>query len=67
MPGLSGRDVAHRLKAQHETQDVPVLICSYADLKMKDLQPADAVLRRPFSAETLKAAVARLIASQMQP
>ncbi|MBK9975160.1 MAG: response regulator [Planctomycetes bacterium] len=67
MPGLSGRDVAHQLKARQETQDVPVLICSYADLNMKDLKPADAVLRRPFSAETLKAAVARLIATQTQP
>jgi len=63
MPGLTGRDVARQIKSMEETQDVPVLICTYADMKLGDLRPADALLRRPFSAEALKDAVTRLIAA----
>lgn len=67
MPGMTGRDVAARIKAMAETQGVPVLICTYADMQLGELLPADAVLRRPFSAEALKDAVTRLIAAPLQP
>jgi CheY-like chemotaxis protein len=61
MPGLTGRDVARQIKAMNETRSVPVLICTYADLSLGELRPADAVLRRPFSVEALKDAVTRLV------
>lgn len=67
MPGLTGRDVARQIKAMQETQGVPVLICTYADMNLGELRPADAVLRRPFSAEALKAAVTRLITAPETP
>lgn len=61
MPGMTGRDVARQLKAQDGTRDVPVLICTYADLSLGDLHPADAVLRRPFPAELLKQSIQQLL------
>lgn len=61
MPGMTGREVARKIKDAVETREVPVLICTYSNLVLGDLQPADAVLRRPFNAETLKQTVQRLI------
>jgi CheY-like chemotaxis protein len=61
MPGLSGKDVAERLKAEEETREIPVLICTYSDVSETDLKPADALLRRPFSREDLSAVITRLL------
>ena len=61
MPGMTGRDVAQAIKNNEETREIPVLICTYAEVSEADLQPADALLRRPFSQEDLKTAVARLL------
>jgi CheY-like chemotaxis protein len=61
MPGLTGRDVAQQLKSDTRTREIPVLICTYADVADSDLHPADAVLRRPFSKEDLSVAVGRLL------
>ncbi|MCC7509519.1 MAG: response regulator [Planctomycetes bacterium] len=65
MPGLTGRDVARRLKADKDTRQIPVLICTYADVSEADLRPADALLRRPFSREDLSAAVGRLLGRRL--
>lgn len=61
MPGMTGRDVAKAIKDNDETREIPVLICTYAEVSEADLRPADALLRRPFSQEDLKSAVARLL------
>lgn len=61
MPGMNGRDVARQLKADKETREIPVLICTYADVTVRDLKPADALLRRPFSRQDLSAAVGKLL------
>lgn len=61
MPGMTGRDVAMAIKDNDETREIPVLICTYAEVSEADLRPADALLRRPFSQEDLKSAVARLL------
>jgi two-component system, chemotaxis family, response regulator PixH len=61
MPGMTGHDVAVRIKSNEETREIPILICTYAEVSEADLQPADALLRRPFSQEDLKSAVARLL------
>ncbi len=61
MPGLTGRDVAARLKSDKATRRIPVLICTYAAVDARDLRPADALLRRPFSREDLCSTVGRLL------
>lgn len=61
MPGLTGRDVAVKLKADDDTREIPVLICTYADISESDLRPADALLRRPFSREDLNVIITRLL------
>ena len=61
MPGMTGREVAEAIKDNDDTREIPVLICTYAEVTEADLQPADALLRRPFSQEDLKSAVARLL------
>lgn len=61
MPGLTGRDVAVKLKADTETREIPVLICTYSEVSESDLRPADALLRRPFSREDLNVVIGRLL------
>ncbi|MBX3461385.1 MAG: response regulator [Planctomycetes bacterium] len=61
MPGMNGRDVAQHLKADKDTAQIPVLICTYAEVTVSDLKPADALLRRPFSRQDLSAAVGKLL------
>ncbi len=61
MPGMTGRDFARRLKDEALTRGIPILICTYAEVSAKDLEPADALLRRPFSQEELKITVNRLL------
>ena len=61
MPGMTGREVAEKFRSNEETREIPILICTYADVTEDDLRPADALLRRPFSQEDLKSTVARLL------
>lgn len=61
MPGMTGREVAEKFKSNDETREIPILICTYADVTEADLRPADALLRRPFSQEDLKSTVDRLL------
>lgn len=61
MPGLSGRDVAEKLKADKDTREIPVLICTYADVTAEEMLPADALLKRPFSPEQLRQQVGLLL------
>ena len=61
MPGMSGREVAEKIRANEETREIPILICTYAEVTETDLQPADALLKRPFSQEDLKSTVDRLL------
>lgn len=61
MPGLTGRDVALQLKADKDTREIPVLICTYADVTVEDLRPADALLKRPFSPQQLRQQVDLLL------
>jgi CheY-like chemotaxis protein len=61
MPGMTGREVAERIRANKDTSEIPILICTYADVTEADLRPADALLRRPFSQEDLTSTVARLL------
>lgn len=62
MPEMTGREVAEKLRANEDTREIPILICTYADVSEEDLRPADALLRRPFSQEDLKSTVERLLA-----
>lgn len=64
MPGMSGKEVAERLKSDRCTRRIPVLICTYAEVADSDLAPADAVLRRPFRKETLARTVRRLLSER---
>lgn len=61
MPGMTGREVAEKFRANEETREIPILICTYADVTEEDLRPADALLRRPFSQQDLKSTVTRLL------
>jgi CheY-like chemotaxis protein len=61
MPGMTGREVAEKIRANEDTREIPILICTYADVSEADLRPADALLRRPFSQEALSLTVARLL------
>ena len=61
MPGMTGREVAERIRANADTAEIPILICTYADVTEAELRPADALLRRPFSQEDLTSTVARLL------
>jgi chemotaxis family two-component system response regulator PixH len=61
MPGMTGREVAERLRANAYTAEIPILICTYADVTEDELRPADALLRRPFSQEDLTSTVTRLL------
>ncbi|MCA8911465.1 MAG: response regulator [Planctomycetes bacterium] len=61
MPGMSGREFAEQFKSNEETREIPILICTYAEVTEADLRPADALLRRPFSQEDLKSTVDRLL------
>lgn len=66
MPGMTGRDFAKRLKDEALTREIPILICTYAEISAKDLEPADALLRRPFSQEELKTTVNRLLRKRVK-
>lgn len=66
MPGMTGREVAERIKSNEDTREIPVLICTYAEVSEDDLRPADALLRRPFSQQDLKKTVARLLARSVK-
>jgi chemotaxis family two-component system response regulator PixH len=61
MPGMTGREVAERIRANEDTREIPILICTYADVTADELRPADALLRRPFSQEDLTITVTRLL------
>lgn len=61
MPGMTGREVAEKIRSNEETREIPILICTYADVTEADLRPADALLKRPFSQEALSAMVSRLL------
>lgn len=61
MPGMTGRDFARKLKDDTETREIPILICTYAEITAEDLKPADALLRRPFSQEELRSTVKKLL------
>lgn len=64
MPGMTGRDFAKRLKDDTDTREIPILICTYAEVTADDLKPADALLRRPFSQEELKSTVKKLLSKK---
>jgi CheY-like chemotaxis protein len=61
MPGMTGREVAEKIRANEDTREIPILICTYADVSEADLRPADALLRRPFSQEELTSTVTKLL------
>jgi CheY-like chemotaxis protein len=61
MPGMTGREVAEKIRANADTREIPILICTYADVTEDELRPADALLRRPFSQQDLSNTVARLM------
>jgi len=64
MPGMTGREVAEQIRSNEDTREIPILICTYADVTEADLRPADAMLRRPFSQQALTSMVARLLSKR---
>ncbi|MCC6464654.1 MAG: response regulator [Planctomycetes bacterium] len=61
MPGVNGCQLALRLKERAATRAIPILICTYARVQASHVQPADALLLRPFSMQQLARAVRDLL------
>jgi CheY-like chemotaxis protein len=59
MPGLDGREVSRRLKADSATAEIPVVLFSAANVDVRTLD-ADAFISKPFDLDTLVGAAARL-------
>jgi DNA-binding response OmpR family regulator len=66
MPGMDGLDVLRHLKAEAETEHVPVILVSAraqeADVKQGYEAGAARYIRKPFSPRDLSAAAAELLA-----
>jgi PleD family two-component response regulator len=61
MPGMSGYEVCHHLKAQPETRDIPVIFISFLDETLNKVAAFEAggvdYIMRPFQAEEVLARV----------
>src|SRR5690242_17713872 len=57
LPGIDGREVVRQLRAEPETRDCAIVLCSVLDRRDLDEIDADAVLTKPFG----RAAVARVV------
>ncbi|OLE25391.1 MAG: hypothetical protein AUG44_16110 [Actinobacteria bacterium 13_1_20CM_3_71_11] len=57
LPGMDGFEVVRRLRAEPDTRDCPIVVCSVLDRPELEGVAADAVLTKPFG----RAAVARAV------
>ena len=60
LPGMSGREVARRLRSQATTASVPILLMS--GVEPAEGSDADGVLRKPFTPAALRSVVADWLA-----
>jgi two-component system, OmpR family, alkaline phosphatase synthesis response regulator PhoP len=71
LPGIDGLEVCRRLKADHKTQDIPVLMLTAraedADVVTGLELGADDYVTKPFSGKVLTARVQRILKRQAQP
>jgi CheY-like chemotaxis protein len=61
MPGLDGREVSRRIKADPETADIPVLLFSAAPNPDLTLAKADGFMPKPFDVNQLVDTVRKYI------
>lgn len=61
LPDLDGWEVARLLRSDETTADLPIVIMSIIDQPINPLVRADGYLAKPFSMQTLEAAVASLL------
>jgi two-component system OmpR family response regulator len=64
MPGLTGSELIGRLKANPETQDIPMILMSGHDASVTRCAEADAFLAKPFTINQVLAAVEAVAARQ---
>jgi CheY-like chemotaxis protein len=57
LPGIDGREVVRRLRADPSTRDCSVVLCSVLDPPALDGIDADAVLAKPFGRAAIAIAV----------
>ncbi|RMF28596.1 MAG: response regulator, partial [Chloroflexi bacterium] len=68
MPGVSGFDVTSVLKADEQTQEIPILILSIIEDRERGLRlGADAYLTKPVEVNALLTTIARLLARDRDP
>ncbi len=68
MPGVSGFDVTSVLKADEQTQEIPILILSIIEDRERGLRlGADAYLTKPVEVDALLTTIARLLAKDQGP
>jgi two-component system phosphate regulon response regulator PhoB len=56
LPGISGEDLARRLRADKRTSSIPIVYLT--GLAPASSGPANAVVRKPFTPDTLRASAA---------
>ena len=57
LPGMGGDEVIRRLRAEPDTRDCSIVICSVLDPPDLAHLPADAVLTKPFARDSVARAV----------
>jgi len=62
MPGMSGKDLAVRIKQMTPSQPI-LMISAYVTEDCDCQNPVDEVLNKPFSFQDLRQAIARLVNS----